>query len=135
MAIEKIDFVLEDVDGESHQYEVNQLGGMKSLQLMQKLAKAMGGVKLDATDTKDESAMGMAIVGALGEPAVYEVVAELFAYKVQRDGKKLNADEDFRGNMTEMIELVVELVKINWGHIFESKGKLIALLGKFKPQT
>ena len=133
MAIEKIDFILEDESGESHQYEVNQLPAMKSFKLLQKVMKALGNTDGGLDEIKgseaNAGAMGLALVGALGDDAVFDVVKELFGYKVMRDGKKLDPDEAFTGNMSEMVLLIKELVIINWGSLF--KGKLKDMLGNF----
>jgi len=134
MALELFEFALEDENGELHQYKVNQLPAMKSFKLLQKVAKVFGKSDADLSEgMADAGAMGLALVGALGDEAVYEIVDELFKYKVMRDDKKLDPDEAFTGNMSEMILLIKELVMINWSSLF--KGKLKDMLGKLAPQA
>jgi len=129
--LETIQFTAEDTEGEMHQYQVNLLPAMKSFKLLQKIAKSIGNLEGGITDTKDAGAMGMAIVGAMGDDKVYEVIVELLDYKILRDDKKLNPDVDYTGNLSEMIEVILELVKINYGHLFK-KGKLASMVEKFQ---
>ena len=131
MAIKTFDFVLEDVEGNPHQYTVNQLGAMQSFQMLQKLAKSLGTAGSMADGEIDGSKMGMAIVGAMGDDKVYEVIVELLGYKILRDDKKLDPDTVYTGNLSEMIEVILEMVKINYGHLFK-KGKLASMVEKFQ---
>jgi len=119
--VELHEFDIEDKDGTIHQYKVNALPATTATTILIKILKMIGAGEGSA----NVESIGMAVLGNLDAEESVSIAKRLLGKEVLRDNRPVNFDNDYRGNISEMMKAVIEILKFN----FKDFGELGNLLG------
>jgi len=118
--IELHEFDVVDKSGNVHQYKANALPATVATTIMIKILKMLSGGAAD-----DVEKLGMAILSNLDAVESVDIAKRLLGKEVLRDNRPVDFDNDYRGNINEMIKAVMEIIKFN----FEDFSELGNFLG------
>jgi len=117
--MELYEFDVQDKDGNVHQYKANALPATVAATTMIKILKMLTGGEADSTEK-----LGLAILSNLDAEESVDIAKRLLGKEVLRDNKPVNFDQDYRGNINEMIKAVMEIIKFNFKD-FSELGNLL----------
>jgi citrate lyase alpha subunit len=129
MAIKLETFQVKDADGNIHEYEVNQMPGRKALKAFKfwatVIASLMTAMAGETKDKQDEVLLDE-LLNKIDDDKLIENIEELLKKEVLRDGKPVNFDEDYRGNLVEAFEITVKILRLNFEPLWKSSlGKTV----------
>lgn len=121
-------FQLQDVDGGMHDYEVSPFGGRQGLALGRAIIPLFDGVAtVTGGDTNIDVTRALkAVSGILDESMIATVLGQ-----TKRDGRLLTLaviDEVYMANYSELLQVIYEVLKFNFGSIITDSGKLMQLV-------
>jgi len=120
MAIKLEEFRVTNSDGEIVTYEVNQMAGRKALKAFTYWVGIIGNLM------SDEDIMANFMQNMDSDKLIDEV-EKLLGKEVLRNGREVNFDEDYRGNLSEAFEISIKVLKFNFESLWGSSlGKVMS---------
>lgn len=91
-------------------YAINPIMGRKGISIILRLSKILGPL-LGKEDGFEK------LFSHMDESSVLSLIEELLSYSTKK-GKSIDLNMDFSGNYDELFELIIEIIKFNFGDFF-----------------
>lgn len=103
-------------------YILHPFKGRKGFQLLGRLTKHAAPVISGMTDSENVDVAG--IIRNLFLEGTDEFVSLIFDLisDVQKDGMQINVDSEFKQNYMSLLELALEVIKLNYNDVFQKLG-------------
>jgi hypothetical protein len=113
---ELIEFKITDKNDAPHIYEINELPAHKAFKLGLYFAGIFAGA-----NGKSEQEIAKNILASLDDDKLFSNVKTVLTTDVLRDGKPIDIDKDYTGNLIEMVTAIAKILMINYGDFFSGK--------------
>ena len=113
---ELIEFTVGDKNENPHTYEVNELPAHKAFKLGLYFAGVFAGA-----NGQSEQEIAKSILSSLDDDKLFSNVKIILTSDVLRDGKPIDIDKAYTGNLIEMVTAIAKILMINYGDFFSGK--------------